>query len=98
MSLGNFVYALVKGENVYNGSLTNQNNSFRKISATSEPRILLCSPNYTDNRKVRDSLDTPDAKDELLQFRPQSLRWSLRARFQLISVEISECYGIMEKE
>lgn len=95
--LGNFAHALVKDETVYDGSLTNQNNSAIKISASSEPRISLCSPNYTNSRKVRDSLDTPDAKDEGLQFRPQSLR-SLWARVLLISVEISECYGIMEKE
>lgn len=69
----------------------------KKIPATTEPGIPLCPPNHTKNRKVRDSLDTPDSRGELPAIQIQTLRPS-RARVQLINTEKSECYGLMGEE
>ena len=90
--LGNFVWASVEDKNVYNGSLSKQNDSLEKKSPpppTMDSGIPLCPPNYTKNRKVRDLLDTPDPKDKLPTVQMQSLR-PLKAGVQLISTEKSE--------
>lgn len=50
------------------------------------PGIPMCPPNYTQNRKVRDSPDAPDPKDDTPTIQIQSLR-RLKARVQLINAE-----------
>lgn len=59
--------ALVKDENVNNGSLSKQNNSLEKKKKldTSEQGILSHPPNYTKNRKFLNFLDTPFSKVEM---------------------------------
>lgn len=81
---GNFVWSLVKDENVHNGSLSKQHNSLgKKIPVTMEPGIPFCPPNYTKNRNVKDLLDMPVSVGKMPTFQTQSLR-PLRARVQLI--------------
>lgn len=57
-----------------NSSLFKQNNSLekKKIRAAVDPRIPLCSPDCTKNRKVRDLLDKPDPMDKMPSFQIQS--------------------------
>lgn len=93
--LENFVWALIKDKNVYNGILSKQNNSLRKKSR--EPGILFFPPNYTKNRIVGDFLDTPHPKDEMPTIHIHSLR-PFKSRVQLINTEKSEWYGIKGKD
>lgn len=69
----------------------------RKIPITMGLGIPVCPPNYTKNRNVGDSLDTPDPEDKMPRIQIPSLR-PVRARVQLINTEKSEWYCIMGKE
>lgn len=82
---------------MYNGSFTKQNNSMVKYPPpTVKPGIPIYPPNYTKNSAARDSLDTPDPKDERPTVHTQTLS-PLRARVQLINEKKSEWYGVMGK-
>ena len=62
---------------------------WKKIHTTADPGIPPCPPNHTENRSIRDLLDTPDPKDELPTVQIQNLK-PLKARVQLIKTEESE--------
>lgn len=84
--LGNFVWAFTEDVNVYNDSLSKQNNSLDKnlchhgttilhdTSAYSYTRIYLCSPVCTKNREVKNLL-TVRWFQKLLGIYTWSQRW-----------------------
>ena len=54
--LGSFVRALVDNVNVYNGSLSKQNNSLEKVSAIVEPHRVITLPTPTQESPLRPCL------------------------------------------